>query len=462
MIDALKTGELYIGDNLQVMREDIADKCVDLIYLDPPFNSKKIYNCNFDDIGQVDGFEDTWNYLDHKEATDIEFKTIELDHDKLSRFLSFIKEGASKDMNHFAYLTFMSARLKEMHRILKPTGSIYLHIDPTESHYLKVIMDLIFGEENFRNEIVWCYTGPSNIKTNFPKKHDIILRYSKTNNYYFNIDAVRIPYKELHTDKGKGAKLWGNNGKLQDEKTRQKYIDRGKLPEDFWVDIPSGGHISPKERLGYPTQKPEALLERIISASCPPNGIVFDPFCGCGTSCAVAAKKGLLYIGIDRTQIAKDVILKRFKDAGVNEPDVTVRPPNAIEALRLAAVDKYASQREICKKLGLRWDGKKGADKGIDGKINYRNKDGSIIKIIASIKSGSSTPTQLRELITVTNREHSDIGVFIIRDLPTRGMKEELTYTGEYKPGVPKIQILTIEDVFSGKKIKLPEGAIIE
>lgn len=454
-------GMLYIGNNLTVLRgNEFEDNSFDLIYLDPPFNSKRDYFCNFGSEEQEDGFEDTWNYIDHKPATDKEYEKLKGRDDKLFKYLDFIKDGFSKtDLNHYAYLTFMAVRLKELHRVLKPTGSIYLHVDPTESHYLKVIMDLIFGVENFRNEIAWCYTGPSGSKTNFPKKHDVILRYTKTKTFYFNPDIVRIQYKELHTDKGKRGKIFGDNGKLQNDDIRTQYINRGKIPEDFWVDIPSGGHISPKERIGYPTQKPEKLLERIILSSCPPEGKILDPFCGCGTSCAVAAKLGIEFVGIDVTSVARKVINKRFEDAGYLPPKRGAMPYNLEDHLAIAADDKYASQRICCEKLGLLWDGKKGADGGVDGKRLYKVGD-QTISVIASVKSGGATVEQVRSLVGAMSQHKADIGVFVMKGEPTFPMKQFALQQGVFN-GVYKVQLIKFEDFYNEvpAEIELPEGA---
>jgi site-specific DNA-methyltransferase (adenine-specific) len=209
----------------------------------------------------------------------------------------------------------MAQRIIEMHRVLKDSGSLYLHCDPTASHYLKLLLDSIFGKDNFGNDISWCYTGPSGAKKRFPAKHDVILRYTKSEeNWVFNKDAVRIPYKELHSDKGKAAKIWGDAGKLQDEDIRQDYIEKGKIPEDWWIDIPSGGHISPKEQTGYPTQKPLALMHRIIKASSNPGDVVLDPFCGCATTCVAAQQLGRRWIGIDIEEQARDLLVRRLSD----------------------------------------------------------------------------------------------------------------------------------------------------
>jgi len=180
-------------------------------------------------------------------------------------------------------------------------------------HYIKLLLDEIFGQDNFRNEIVWCYTGPSNQQKDFPDKHDVIYRYVKSNNFTFNINNIRIPYKELHTDKGKYADIWGTEGRLQDEKVREEYLKRGKIPEDFWIDIPTGGHISPHERLYFATQKPEKLLERIIKASSKENNIILDCFIGSGTTAAVAQKLGRRWVGCEINKGAIQITSKRLQ-----------------------------------------------------------------------------------------------------------------------------------------------------
>lgn len=303
----LKPRTMFCRDNLEVMR-GINSNSIDLIYLDPPFNTGKEFHApigstaegaKFSDIWSPDSVKDEW----HNEIND--------KYPTLYKYLDAVGEFSNRSEKY--YLIYMAVRLLEMRRILKETGSIYLHCDPASSHYLKLLMDVVFGHVQFRNEIVWAYTGPSGAKRDFPRKHDIILRYSVSDKWTFNHLDIRIPYKELHTDKGKRAAIWGDSGKLQDEKNRQEYIDRGKIPEDYWLDIPSGGHISPKERTRYPTQKPLALLERIIMASSNEGDMVLDPFCGCATTCVASEKLGRLWVGIDVSKKAYELVKMRIK-----------------------------------------------------------------------------------------------------------------------------------------------------
>lgn len=307
---------LYINDNLFILY-GLNSESVDLIYLDPPFNSKRTYSAPIGSKAAGSSFKDMWTWQDVNEA--YLDKLVEK-YPSLVKFIQSIQDIHSKGM--MAYVTYMTQRIIEMHRILKNTGSIYLHCDPTASHYLKIMMDSIFTQDKFRNEIIWCYTGPSASRNNFPKKHDVILRYSKNNNFIFNSDDIRISYKALHTDKGKKAKIWSSEGKLQNEELRQEYINKGKLPEDYWIDIPSGGHISPLERTGYPTQKPLALLERIIKASSLKGDVVLDPFCGCATTCIAAQKLERKWIGIDIEEKAVEVLIERLEKSGYMDDEL--------------------------------------------------------------------------------------------------------------------------------------------
>jgi len=282
--------KLIWGDNKYIMASLLSEFAgkINLIYIDPPFATGADFSINIK-LGDLE-----WT----KEASVIEEKAY---RDTWGRGLD-------------SYLQMMYDRLVLMRELLADNGSIYVHLDWHVGHYVKIIMDEIFGKENFRNEILWCYTGPSRQTKDFPDHHDVILRFSKSNNYFSNLDVVRIAYKALHTDKGKSAKIWGKEGRLQDEEVRRQYLEKGKIPEDFWTDIPSGGHISPSERLDFPTQKPEALLERIIKASSNEGDLVFDPFCGSGTTAAVAEKLGRRWIMADLSKFAIHVTRKRLLD----------------------------------------------------------------------------------------------------------------------------------------------------
>ena len=291
------TNTLYTNDNLFILN-GLNSNLVDLIYLDPPFNTKKMYSAPVGSKAAGTSFKDMWTLADVNEAY------LEILADKypaIARFIGTIGKIHSKAM--MSYLTYMVQRIIEMHRVLKDTGSFYLHCDPTASHYLKILLDDIFGKNNFRNEISWCYTGPSGAKKNFPAKHDVILRYSKSDEYIFNWKDIRIPYVRLET--GKTHSIFKKSATLSNE---------GKIPEDYWYDIPSGGHISPKERTGYRTQKPLALLHRIIKASSNEGDIVMDPFCGCATTCVAAQQFGRKWIGIDLEENAVRLLVERLSD----------------------------------------------------------------------------------------------------------------------------------------------------
>lgn len=287
---------LYYGDNLFILREHLPSESVDLIYLDPPFNSNRNYNVLFkdehgtDSQAQIKAFDDTWHWGLEAEHTFAELLTEAQPHvaEMIESMRDFI--GSNQMM---AYLVMMTTRLIELHRVLKPTGTLYLHCDPTASHYLKIILDVIFGKRNFRNEIIWCYRGAGYPKMDFGKRHDVILRYSKTDDYIFHLDAVREPYAEATKERFKhyiGNKRYGKDYGIQ------TLNPLGKHPDDWWEIQPIAP--SARERLGYPTQKPEALLEKIIQASSHEGSVVLDPFCGCGTTVSVAERLKRRWIGI--------------------------------------------------------------------------------------------------------------------------------------------------------------------
>jgi site-specific DNA-methyltransferase (adenine-specific) len=467
-----KKGTLYIGDNLDILKTRITDEHFDLIYLDPPFNSNRNYNSNFKDGTQERIFEDTWDYNKNKVKTDKEFQRIEIHNEKLASYLLFIRDGL-KEEGLFAYLTFMASRLNEMRRVLKSTGSIYLHCDPTASHYLKLIMDIIFGEPNFRNEIIWGYGNRATVRrTGFPQKHDTIFWYSKTATYVYK--EILKDYKDPELkrynqtdDEGKKYALIKRtraDGEIYYGKT---YPRDGVPLTDVW-DIPLLASTD-GERLGYPTQKPEALLERIINASCPREGRVLDPFCGCGTSCAVAAKLGIDYVGIDISSKALEIITKRFADAALEMPAIEHKPTDGFTSAALAKDDKYGFQKAICEKLGFKWDNKKGADGGIDGEISFIDpSDKTVQKAIIQVKGGGVKTSDIRDLHGVIVREDAAIGIFATLNEPTKSMMDEANRIGYYRDNknnqfVLKIQIITSDDIYNNnKRVKYPEGAKFE
>lgn len=338
---------LFIADNLDIMR-GIDSECIDLIYLDPPFNTNRNYKAPIGSPAEGAEFNDIWT-----DEELIKFKKewhgeIAETHEELYQIIQAV--GAFYDKSMSIYLMAMAVPLFEMHRILKPTGSIYLHCDPTASHYLKIVMDSLFGKQNFRNEIVWCYRGGGVPKSDFSRKHDIIFRYSKTKKVVFNVDDIRIPYSQETQERLRyRAKSFRGN------KTYDNYDmnEKGKHPEDWWVKQPI--MPSSKERTGYPTQKPLALLERIIKASSNEGDIVLDPFCGCATACVAAEKLDRHWIGVDISPSAEDITklrLQEIVDEGSNlwNPleDITVSntPPIRTDASETAVQRRLPSPYE--------------------------------------------------------------------------------------------------------------------
>lgn len=302
------TNTLYTNDNLFILH-GMNSESVDLIYLDPPFNSKRVYSAPIGSKAAGTSFKDMWTWQDINESY---LEKLVDNYPLLVEFISSISKNHSKAM--MAYITYMTQRIIELHRILKQAGSFYLHCDPTASHYLKIILDSIFGKNNFRNEIVWCYTGPSKVKTSFQKKHDIILFYVKNKNSVFYADDIRVAYKMIGIGKGDSIFKEGDNK----EKVHQ-LLKKGKVPTDWWADTYLT-NISAwkKERVGYPTQKPLALLNRIIKASSKEGDIVMDPFCGCATTCVAAQQLNRKWIGIDIETNATKILIDRLSnDAGL-------------------------------------------------------------------------------------------------------------------------------------------------
>lgn len=466
--------KLYYGDNLDVMRE-MNSESIDLIYLDPPFNSGKNYNISMIEKdgskskAQVQAFEDTWSWGPSANLAYDELMTST--SELISSDIKGLIESNVKYLGKTslaAYMVHMAPRLCEMKRLLKSTGSIYLHCDPSASHYLKMLMDAIFGFGNFRNEIVWCYTGSQNAHNYFQCKHDIILFYSKTKNYYFDSESIRIPFNitsKYYVD-DEGRKYTKKYGKIY-------YVKHdGKIPEDYWIDINRLHHIS-NERLGYPTQKPESLLDRILKASCPPGGTVLDPFCGCGTTIAVAQRLGIRWVGIDITHLAINIIKKRLFDTyGDIQIELHGDPKDATSALSLASQDKYQFQWWFVDVLGgIPHKGKKkGADTGIDGVIYYSDDPKDIThmqRVIISVKGGTVGPKDIRDLVGVIKREKAAVGVIAIANNPTTDMIKEINshplnvWTRGSEDSVdwfkyPSIQMISVEEYFGGKRIIYP------
>lgn len=485
---------LYYGDNLTVLREEIQDETVDLIYLDPPFKSNASYNVLFKSPkghgshAQIEAFEDTWHWgeqaeheyqeLLHQDNTDVA--------ELVQALRKFLKEN---DM--MAYLVMMASRLLELHRVLKPTGSIYLHCDPTASHYLKLVLDGVFGPKLYKNEIIWRRTpfaGSSKARAaQFPRSHDVIFFYSKTAGFHFN--HVLLEYDDSYFKRFRNPdndprgpyqsvllktysqetfdELRDDNRLLPPKKPGANYrykqfLDelKGRQTDDLWTDINAINPVA-KERLGYPTQKPLALLERIIKASSNEGDVVLDPFCGCGTAIHAAHKLNRRWQGIDITHLAIALVEKRLRDAFLGITfDVHGTPKDLDGAQDLAARDKYQFQWWACSLVNARpYRGKKkGADSGIDGLIFFQDEANTTKKAVVSVKGGGNVSVAMvRDLAHVVQRENAQIGLFITLAPPTRPMLQEASAEGFYEsPAInksfPRIQILTIEGLLSGKE----------
>lgn len=510
MDEALKN-QLYYGDNLEVLRLHVKDESVDLIYLDPPFKSNQDYNILFAEhngtmsMAQIKAFEDTWTWS--QESMDAYHSVVEKGGKVSDVMQGLYKFLGNSDM--MAYLAMMCPRLIEMHRVLKKTGSIYLHCDPTSSHYLKVLIDSIFRPENFQCEIVWKRTSAHSDSSTMGRTHDVILLYTKTDKFiwnpifqaydekylsthyrYFDKDGRRYRTDNL-TAKGlrgggyeytwKGIKgLWRcpietmqkleENGRIHYTKSGTpeiiRFLGEGVSLQDVWTDIPPINSQA-AERLGFPTQKPEKLLERIIKSSSNEEDIVLDPFCGCGTTIAVAQHLNRKWLGIDITHLAITLIKIRLQDSYGKDVQYEVigEPVTHTDAIELAKQDPYQFQWWALGLVGARpIEQKKGSDKGIDGRIIFFEKVGDQTpkQIIISVKSGNVSPSHIRDLIGVIQREKAEIGVYITLNEPTKDMISEATTAGYYKPELlggeqyPKLQILTIEELLKGKTIKCP------
>jgi DNA modification methylase len=516
---AMAKNRLYYGDNLHVLREEIPSESVDLIYLDPPFNSKRDYNVLFktpkgnESQASITAFEDAWHWGPQAES---EFDEIlrqpNTDVAELMQALrAFLREN---DM--MAYLTMMANRLLELHRVLKRTGSLYLHCDPTASHYLKIVLDGVFGKDRFKNEIIWKRTSShGNVDRGFGVNTDSIFYYVQGDGFVWN--QVYVEYSEKHVatkfasvdENGRHyttsdlrnpgvrpnlhypykasngityhphpngwavsievMKQYDQEGRLYFPKSAdgrlrlKRYLDesKGQKVQSLWDDI-SPINSQSSERLGYPTQKPLALLERIVQTSSNPGDVVLDPFCGCGTAVHAAQKLGRKWIGIDITHLAVSLIEKRLRDAfGADAEFEVIGTPKDIDAARdLAQRDKYQFQFWAVSLVNAQpFQGKKkGADGGIDGlKYFHDIKAKEAKKIIVSVKGGENVGlTMMKDLITTVTHNKAEIGCFITLTPPTQPMIAEAAKAGFYVSDTgkkfPRIQILTIEDLMSGKK----------
>jgi len=556
MAKPLTKNTLFYGDNLPILREHIPDESIDLIYLDPPFNSSRSYNVLFKDESgkeadaQITAFEDTWHW--GKDAERTYYDLIQNASINVVNMIGALRQfiGTNQMM---AYLTMMTARLIELHRVLKPTGSIYLHCDPTASHYLKIVLDTIFGTQAYRNEITWkrssAHSDTKQGMSRYGRIRDLLLFYTKTNVYTWNPQYTSydhayleseyrhvLPdgqrYKETDVTAAKpggdtkydwhvkrpmqkgsrwqadleeefrnpkpgweyravrpyAGRYWAyskenmiefarSNRLIHRETGAPRFIQLAdEMPgvplQDLWTDIPPALGA---QDLGYPTQKPIGLLERIINTSSNPSDVILDPFCGCGTAIVAAEKLKRKWIGIDITHLSISLMKYRLKDSFglIEKKDYGVigEPESIGGARQLAKDDRYQFQwwalslvqaKPLGGESGAR-EGKKGSDKGIDGVINFVNEKGKTERILIQVKSGHVKSGDIRDLRGVLDREESVIGIFITLEEPSKDMMTEAVSSGYYHSDLwqkdyPRIQILTIEDLLSGKAIDMPRS----
>ncbi|MHB8259131.1 MAG: DNA methyltransferase [Bacteroidia bacterium] len=474
---------LYYGDNLEVLRKYIKDDSIDLCYIDPPFNSKRNYNQIYNNIGSEDkalarAFVDTWTWDDYAIYGFTEITTNEKNRfSKQTIQLIFGLEKVLGKGSLLAYVISMTLRIVEIHRVLKPTGSFYLHCDPTASHYLKLVIDSIFCSKKgqFQNEIVWHYRRWTGKADKFQELHDVIFYYTKSDEYTFNVQYT--PYTE-------GSKSRKEQGVLHRfKKGEDPYLvsdgevdERGVRDNDVW-QIP---FIAPsaKERLGYPTQKPEALLEKVIKASSNKGDIVLDAYCGCGTTVAVAEKLGRKWIGIDITYQSISLILRRLKKAYekkiIDRIELNGVPKDMESAIALANKKEDKTRKEFEKWSVLTYSDdraiineKKGADGGIDG-IAFINdyEDNGVVcikEILFSVKSDKKPHVSyIRDLNGAMQRENAAMGYFITLYPPTKDMLEEAKKLGKYKNKMfgkdyDRIKIVTVEQILKGELFDVPK-----
>jgi site-specific DNA-methyltransferase (adenine-specific) len=517
-------GALFYGDNLDVLRRHVGDESVDLVYLDPPFNSNASYNVLFAaqdgarSAAQIKAFGDTWRW-DRVAAATYE-EVVERGGD-VSRALRAFRTVLGES-NMLAYLTMMAPRLVELHRTLKPSGSLYLHCDPTASHYLKLLLDAVFGPQNFRNDIIWkrkAGRGETNAAAiRFGVTADNLLFYAKSKKALFHrqyreSNPEYIASKFTHQD-GDGRRyrrdnltspslrpnlIYEYNGYSPPPKgwavsrmrmeemeaegrlyfpanksrriQRKRYLDelKGETVDSLWDDIPPINSQA-AERLNYPTQKPEALLERIIEASTKPGDVVLDPFCGCGTAVAVAERLNRRWVGIDVTYLATNLIKSRLVQAfgeGV-EFSVTGEPTTADDAAKLAREDPYQFEAWALGLVGARTteEKKRGADRGVDGRLIFHEKAGGKTReVVISVKAGKVGVGDVRDLRGVIEREEAEIGLLIAMKDSTQPMRTEAAAAGFYRSGGegvgtwgqhPRLQILTVGDLLEGRRIDMP------
>lgn len=507
--------KLFFGDNLFVLDQYISPESIDLIYLDPPFNSKAVFNLlyerpqNVKETAQRTAFRDTWHWQDETQAS---YLRIMARGGRVASVLDGFRQAWEKRAIT-AYLVMMTERLIYLHTVLKPTGSLYLHCDPTASHYLKSILDAIFGPNSFQNEVIWQRTTSHNSAKRYGRIHDSILFYSKSNKFTWNPQYTAYREKQLSrykkdengnlykaenltaerrdSDSGKfdwrgstpgptrgwayeldQLEQWWAEGRILKKRDGSPRLDGlkvyyddmpGQPLQDIWTDIPRVPNVS-GDRLGFPTQKPVNLLSRILAASSNVGDVILDPFCGCGTTVEAAERLGRQWIGIDVSYYSVRLIEKRMKVQFGAKQDVPIEgiPADEASGEALADRDPYGFQQWAVGELGCQlWnEGKKGADSGIDGEMRFFGGPDRIGRLLVQVKGGRRIgPAQIREFRTVLNDAKADMGIFFSRAEPSGEMKREASAAGFCRLGhqsVPKLQIVSLADWFAGKHPSMP------
>lgn len=525
---------LYYGDNLDVLRRDVADESVDLIYLDPPFNSNRSYSVLFreksgdESQAQIEAFDDTWTWSQEAESLYLDLLNgsaplrVKDALEAMRRLLG--------DNDVLAYLVMMTARLIELRRVLKPTGSLYLHCDPTASHYLKVILDAVFGPTMFRSEVIWKRSSAHNSAKRYGPVHDVLLFYTRSENYTWNVAYQPLPqetidkwYNNVEPQTGRrfnragltaAGRRTGPSGQPwrgvdPDAKGRhwaipgfvgdlvagletldaldaldaagrlfwpkraggmpmlKRYVEESKgIPaQDVITDISPLNNVA-AERLGYPTQKPLALLERIIAASSNEDDVILDPFCGCGTTVDAAQKLGRRWIGIDVTTLAINLIDARLRHTygeGIRGSYEILGIPRDLEgAHALFQRSPFEFERWCVMMLDGQPNEKQVGDKGIDGVIRIvTGARGQSDRVLLSVKGGGTNPGHVQALLGTVQGNRAAMGVFVTMKPPTKAMREVANTSSVYThPGdgreYPRLQILTVEDMLEGRRPKLP------
>jgi site-specific DNA-methyltransferase (adenine-specific) len=513
---------LYYGDNLDVL-PTLPPQSVDLVYLDPPFNSNRAYSVLFKEKSgdasqaQMEAFDDTWTWSQESEQLFIDLINSATVPNRVKDALDAFRKLLG-DNDVLAYLVMMTARLVELHRVLRAEGNLWLHCDPTASHYLKILLDAIFGNENFRNEVIWQRTGSKGLMTRrLPNNHDVLLCYQRADESKWIMDAAFIPYDHQNLDPKTAGKYSnfepdGRRYELKDitnpnpdrpnltyefmgvtrvwrwtkERMQEafdaglivqtapgrvprikRYLDeqRGKPLGDVWTDIPPINSQA-AERLGYPTQKPLALLERLLKLSSDPGDVILDPFCGCGTAVDAAEKLGRRWIGIDITTLAVDLIDARLRHTYGEQIrgsyEVLGIPKDIEGAHALFKRSPFEFERWCVMQLDGQPNEKQVGDKGVDGVIRFPlDGKGASGRVLVSVKGGATNPGHVRDLIGTVGSQSAAMGVFICMDSPTKGMTEAANHSGFYVhpangQSFPKVQIISVSEILAGKRPALP------